>query len=200
MPRPMISPPAAPIALLCLLVLGVASGCRTFDVRTDWDPAHSFESARRFAFVDPPEIEGSNPFADNDLLRKRVRHTLVSVLVERGYIEVDELDAADFLVTYSVLLEERLRVDGNTSSFDYGWGLYRPRWGLGAARSTASVRSVQESTLLIDVLTPGTEELVWRGWGTGIIRTRDRDRGDERLFAGVRAILDRFPPGREGER
>lgn len=175
------------------LVLLAFAGCRTFDVRTDWDPGHGFDALQRFAFVEPPELEGANPFADNDLLRKRVRHALVSVLLERGHVEVDDPARADFLVTYAVLLEERLRVHEHAAGV--GGGFYRRPFGLGTVHSTADIRSVQESTLLIDVLEPTEQALVWRGWGTGILGTRDRDRGDERLFDGVRAILREFPPG-----
>lgn len=35
---------------------------------------------------------------------------------------------------------------------------------------------------------------MWRGWGTGMLTTRDRDRDPETLERGVRAILDAFPP------
>ena len=94
-------------------------------------------------------------------------------------------------MTYSVILDELLRVDGVSSSVGGGFG--RGTAGFGSVYSTANVRAYQESTLIIDVLEPTTEALIWRGWGMGIVRTRDRDRNQ--LDEGVRAILDKFPPG-----
>ena len=46
----------------------------------------------------------------------------------------------------------------------------------------------------LGALTPQQEELVWRGWGSGFLQTRDRDRGQKRFEAGVKAVLDAFPP------
>ena len=70
--------------------------------------------------------------------------------------------------------------------------------GLSSVVSTTSSSGYQESTLLIDVLDPESNDLIWRGWATGIVQTRDRDRGTERLLEGVRAIFKAFPP--EGSR
>ena len=172
--------------------LVLATGCRTFDVRTDWDPGHGFDGMARFFVVDPPEVEGANPFADNGLLRKRVRHTVSAVLTERGYQLVEAREEADFLVTWSVMLEERLRVNGVSSGAGIGWA--RRPFGYGAIHTSSSIRPYQESTLIIDFLDPGSDELVWRGWGTGIVGTRDRKRDHERLAEGIAAILDAFPP------
>ena len=180
------------MATLALLALGMLLvGCRTFNVQTDWDPAAPFEQLSRFHFVEPVPVEGADPFADNTLLRKRVRYAVEKVLEERGYLKAETREEADFLISYEVLLDRELRVDGVTSR---AGGYYRSDPFFGAGVSTATVRSYQESTLVLDVKDPATEDLIWRGWGTGIVGTRDRDRGQERIEDGVRAILDRFPP------
>ena len=52
------------------LALAIASmGCGTFNVQTDWDREVAFEELQRFHWVEPPEREDANPFADNTLLR-----------------------------------------------------------------------------------------------------------------------------------
>ncbi len=56
---------------------------------------------------------------------------------------------------------------------------------------------MQESTLIIDFLDPNSDDLIWRGWGTGIVRTRDRNQAGDRLTKGVEAILRAFPPEQE---
>lgn len=170
----------------------LVAGCQTFDVQTDWDSELVFDGFNRFHWVEPPEAKGADPFADNTLLRKRIRNAVEKVLAERGYQSVATASEADFLVTYSVLLDERLKVDGFTSSI--GNGIYNRNIGFQSGISSASVRAYQEATLILDLLDPSSEGLVWRGWGTRMLRTRDQDRGQDRLEAGVRAILDRFPP------
>lgn len=179
--------------LLSVMVLTVGLlGCQSFNVRTDWDPETSFDVFQRYFWVEPPEIEGTSPFADNTLLRKRVRFTLETKLAERGFEQTPERDDADFLVSYSVILEERLKVNGYSAG---GGGYYGGRYGgFGAIHSTTSIRNYQESTLIIDFLNPENEDLVWRGWASGIVRTRDRNAGHDRLEKGVAAILEKFPP------
>ena len=177
--------------LLALLV----GGCRTFDVRSDWDETVRFDAMKRFTFEDPPEVEGANPFADNSILRKRVRGAIEAVLLERGYAAASASGEADFVVTYQVLLEEELRVDGVTVGTGIG-GWQRP-YGYGAFGTTTSrIDAYQEATLVVDVLDPESGDLAWRGWGSRMLSTRDRNRSDERLQEGVRAILERVPPGR----
>lgn len=189
---------AQAISILVALGLSIASaGCQTYNVQTDWDSTVVFDGLQKFNFVEPPAAEGGDPFADNTLLRKRVRLAVESVLVERGYRAVASPELADFLVTYTVVLDEELRVDGISST---GGGFYRRGGGFGSVYTSANVRAYQESTLILDLLEPSSKELVWRGWGTGIVGTRDRDRGDKRMETGIRAILDEFPPEVEAAR
>ncbi|MCR9094984.1 MAG: DUF4136 domain-containing protein [bacterium] len=176
------------------LIASALVGCQTFDVRSDWDETVRFDAMKRFYFEEPPLVEGANPFADNSILRKRVRSSIVAVLEERGFGAVDSRDRADFVVTYVVMLEDELRVDGVTMGT--GVGGWRRPYGYGAVGTTTSrIDANQEATLIIDFQVPESGELAWRGWGSRMLSTRDRNRSDERLEAGVRAILQRFPPG-----
>lgn len=129
------------VVFLGLMLLAI-SGCRTFDVRSDWDRGADFERYARFYFFEPPRAEGSNPFADNDLLRKRLRATIVDALEARGFRSVGARGEADFLVTWDVMLEDRIRVSGAASG---AVPFHRRRLGLGFSYSTADVRAYQES-------------------------------------------------------
>ena len=175
---------------LALLLLWM-TGCRNLAIHTDFDPTVGFASFQSFAWLEPPEVENADPFADNTLLRKRLRAAIEFSLGARGYRPVEDPEEADFLATYSVILEENIRDDGSIGIGSYGG--YR-RYGFGGVYSSPSIRVYQESTLIIDLLDPQSKDLLWRGWGTGIVGTRDRMRSEERLRDGVRRILDRFPP------
>lgn len=184
-------PRFAPLLAL-LLVVG---GCRSFNVHTDWDDSVSFQNFQRYAWLEPRVEEDADPFADNSLLRKRVRTAIEAKLAERGYRAVSNPAEADFLVTYGVQLDTKTRISGTSGAYGGyygGWG----RWpiGIGTGIGSADVRSYQEAVLIIDFLRPSDEALVWRGWGSEMLQTRDRDRGQERLDEGIEAILKRFPP------
>ena len=183
------------LSALRLVVLGLflslVFGCISMRVRTDWDPDMSFTDLERFVWLEPPSAEGASPFADNSLLRKRLRVALHDALALRGYRKVESVEEADFVVTYSVILEDQIRVDG---TYYGGYGSYR-RHGFGHAHySNRYVRNFQESTLILDLLDPESEDLIWRGWSNGVVATRDRSPNEKRLNKGVRRILDLFPP------
>lgn len=182
------------LGVLSVLLLSLAA-CRTYNVHSDWDDAASFEGFQRYAWLEPRAAEGADPFADNSLLRKRVRAAIEAELAKRGFTAVEQPSEADFLVTYGVQLDTKTRISGNTGVYGGyygGWG----RWpvGIGTGIGSADVRSYQEAVLIIDFLRPSDEALVWRGWGSEMLQTRDRDRGQERLADGIAAILARFPP------
>jgi len=172
------------------LFLSLVLGCHSIRVYSDWDPEIPLRSLERFAWLEPPDTEGANPFADNSLLRKRLRSALHDTLAARGYREVESFEEADFLVTYSVILDEGIRVDGTYSA---GYGGYRGH-GFGASYAGTYVRNHQDSTLIIDLLDPNSRDLIWRGWGSGMLPTRDRRPNERRLSSGVHQILNRFPP------
>ena len=73
------------IAFLVGLVLTLfALACGTFNVRSDWDAEADFLAMRSFRYVEPPESQGADPFADNSLIRKRIRKAVEAVLAEQG--------------------------------------------------------------------------------------------------------------------
>lgn len=181
------------LALLLVVASALVTGCANFGVRSDWDAARLFPPAPRLYLEVPEEVDPANPFADNTLLRNRIEAAIRGVAAERGFVLAQDRETADFVMTYQVLLEDRYNVDGTSAGFGGGWG-WRPI-GFGGSVSTHSrVRQVQEATLLIDFLAPASDELVWRGWGEGMLTTRDRTRSDERLRKGVEAILGAYPP------
>ena len=183
-------------SLICLLLSALCLACGTFNVRSDWDPDADFLAMRSFQYAEPPKLDGADSFAENSLIRKRIRNAVETVLAERGYREAGESEAPDFLITYSILLEDEYKVRGSSSTFGTDFGRRGRRAGIDSYSGKASPR--QESTLLLDVNDPSTGDLFWRGWGVGIVQTRDRARSEERLLEGVRAILARFPPERDG--
>jgi hypothetical protein len=171
-------------------VFSLALGCSTIRVWTDFDHSASFDDLARYAWLEPPKVENVSPFADNTLLRKRVREAIEQELAARGFQRVETPEEADFITTYSVELSEVIRDDG---SVGYGAGGYYGYGGLGVY-SSPGIRNYQESTLVIDVLAAESGALLWRGWANGLTDTRDKSRGDKRIERGVKKILDEFPP------
>jgi len=180
------------IRILVVLALAFAwVGCQSFKVRSDWDPSVGFSNFQRYVWVEPLAREESNPFADNTLLRSRVRAAIEDALNRRGFRSQESRTGADFLVTYHVVLEEQFDID--TFSISSGH-IHGRHLSLGTFHSSSRAEAFQESTLVIDFLDPKSEDLVWRGWGSGILGTRDRIRSLDVLDQGIQAILKAFPP------
>ncbi len=191
----------SPLLAVLLLLLALPA-CRTFNVRSDWDDSVSFTGYARYHFLEPPVVPGADPFADNGLLRKRIRSAIEANLTARGFEAVADPEDANFIVTYGVLMDEKLRVTGGGATAIGGYGYGYGRWpvGFGGVYGGSDVRDYQEATLIVDFLEPTSRELVWRGWGSGFIQTRDRDRTPALLQEGVDAVLGRFPPKPDSKR
>jgi len=173
--------------LVGLLLISLAA-CATVGARSDHDTGASFDQLQRFAWI-PTEREQGQARAvwDNDLLARRVERAARQTLSERGYEETDR-ESADFLVTYTT--DQRTRIQG--SSFGFGVG---QRYGHGSIfmGQNLHVRDRDESVLIIDIIDPESEHLIWRGWAS-----RDVTSGEfpERaLQRYVEGILKKFPPG-----
>ena len=62
-------------------------------------------------------------------------------------------------------------------------------------RALSDVQYYEEGTLIIDVIDPGENRLVWRGSATRVLdRAMTPERADEIVLEAVQKIFDRFPP------
>jgi hypothetical protein len=101
-------------------------------------------------------------------------------------------------VAFTFATQQQLDVRSTpTSGVYYGRG-YRGRRGgvyTGWGGSAVDVRQYTEGTLIIDILEPNGERLVWRGTGTTRLREeKDPQKRIQKINAGVEKILAQFPP------
>lgn len=180
-----------------LLALAVAlPGCR-LPVKTDHDPAASFDGLERFAWIDPPLREsageggGADPFVHNTLLDKRVREAVEAELGRRGYRPAGE-EPPDFLVRYHVVSRQVVRDRPFVVGGGFGHSPYHGPFGYGSS-VVYGAESYDEGTLILDVIDPESQSISWRGWAAA--KTRDGYFDARRVERYVAAILERFPPG-----
>lgn len=175
-----------------LLLAWLAVGCAGVQARSDFDPNARFDSYRSFAWLgqEPGTLsalegnEGVDP-----LLARRIRESIESHLEARGYRRVDDPQAADFVVTFSLGKREKIRIQSSPVLAGRGYG-----YGGWYAGSSVSASSYTEGTLTIDVFDGGSHQAVWHGWATKRINeATDRAALVEEV---VSAILARFPPPR----
>jgi hypothetical protein len=128
-------------AAVTTLVVLVASGCASLQVRTDFDQSASFEQFTTYEWVGKDLSAAGDPVFDSPLFSRRLLHAVDSALGSIGYRRVDSGEA-DFRVSYSVSTEEKVDVS-YTAGSPYGYGAYytNPYYGYGGSYGFGNFRS-----------------------------------------------------------
>ncbi len=161
-----------------------AQGDKTFDFTTvhtwDWDhPTPGKVIALRTQDDDP------------EALRKRFESTVMEAFDSQFQVRgLARAIPPDVKVTYYLI------VKFNSSAHEMGQFLpATPYWGLPAfAPATQSLKVVQEGSLVLDVVAPSKESVVWRAIAeTEIDPSKTDDERKERIREAARKMLEKFP-------
>ncbi len=199
-------------AILSSCAALVLAGCATRQVETDYDPEVSVTQLSTYDWVDQEAYTSGVPAVDSPLLKRHIRDAVEGKLGRMGYRKVTsdtpELRGAgegepgrigypkvlsntpDFRIAYSLITEEKSRVDGS-----YGYGGYGGPYGYSGSRYRGSfglsfyggryfrpyygsyygypgagyagrVNEYLEGTLVLDITDVRTEQVIFRGWAT----------------------------------
>ena len=119
-----------------------------------------------------------------------------------------QANSPDFLIAYSVAVEDKVDVRSDRFGYGYGYGHgyrhgyygfgYRSRYhgfgyGSGYYGNGGLAYQYKEATLILDFIDPASNELIWRGVyideidDSGIIT-------EDKIHEAVEHILEKFPP------
>jgi hypothetical protein len=180
------------LAILAAL-LGSCAGT-TYIV--DQDTLHDFggyETYAWFKLAAPPD-KAQPPTEANTILTRRVKRAIDAELAGRGMGKTS-VDEADFLITYSIVLQPRIVVYHTGWSMPYaswGWGWPGWGWGAGWTGGRSTVDQYTEGTIVVDVLDRDNRSLVWRGIAEGAFSRPNPD--DARIATVITKVLRDFPP------
>ena len=164
--------------LVMLVVILGAWGCIGPKVRTDFDPAADFTTFRTYAFAGMTDLNQSGAL-DNSLIRKRLEAMVGQQLSSKGLRQVGLEEHPDLLVHHWVTVKDKQRVQ-STGPMVGPYG----RRGYGEV----TTYDYEEGTLIIDLVTPSKNELVWRG----IIVSTLADSKEENMRMVNKAIAKAF--------
>ncbi len=172
------------VRIACLPILVLVAGCAATSTHFDWDRHFDFTKLHTWTWL--AKSPGAAP---DDLVTQRVRSAIESELAARGYREVES--NADFQVTWHVQKRDEMRATADYGYRDpnagYWTGYYGPR--------TAGTQYYAVGTLVVDVIDPTENRLVWRGTASHVFdRPPGPDRIDEVVQDAVKKLLDGFPP------
>jgi hypothetical protein len=174
---------------VCVVALGtfVLAACYSVKVQTLGRPSANFAHYRTFKILDANRVpEGApakprgwaaEPMLNNSITYDAGRDYLKAALEARGFVENKK--NPDFLIAFYASARERLNLNN---------------WGYGYYYGSYYVTEYTEGTVLIDVVDPDSDKLVWRGSGVATVSDNPRKylRDLSRI---VPKIVDRIPGG-----
>jgi hypothetical protein len=168
------------------------TGCSSVSVTTDHDPEADFSKYKTYLWY-AGEMPADDNLSANPLVKKRVASSVEKDLESKGFTKGAD-GKADLVVIISAGSKEKMQVT-NYGYGGYGYGRYGRGWGGGYGGSYTDVHYYEETTLLIDLIDVELKELVWRGSGTGTVKSYDdQQEMQEAIDAVVAKIMYDFPP------
>ena len=183
-------------SLLALVVFLGAWGCMGPKVRTDFDPAADFTTFRTYAFAGLTDLNQGGVL-NNSLIRKRLEQMVGEQLSNKGLRQVGLDEHPDLQVHYWLTIKDKQRVESTGPMVDpygrrgYGVDPYGRR-GYGVV----TTYDYQEGTLIVDLVTPSKDELVWRG---SIVSTLadSKEQNIEMVNRAIAKAFEDYPPKRK---
>ena len=178
--------------LFCYLMLTfMLASCSGIRVSQDYLQGYNFSSLKTFAWM--PNDAQQYGVRDNDLLAKRITTTIQNKLTGKGY-SMAESGAPDFYIRYNVSVEQKISSSNVTGGIGIGRSTYGGFGGIGIS-SGSQIDTYDEGTLIIYMIDPLNDELIWRGISTQQVSKHTTPEESAAVVdETVEKILAQFPP------
>lgn len=158
--------------MLFLLVSACVATSRIVHTHAILAPGATPKNYKTFAwYQDQPKAEAAYDKGYDASLNQDIRRAVEEELLEKGYKKVN--NNPDVLVAYDVSVSvplEKDKPENFSTGFGYSYGYmsgYRYDYGNGEAPGYRAVDLYKQGTLIIDLVNPQSNQLVWRGWAEG---------------------------------
>ncbi|MFD2999171.1 DUF4136 domain-containing protein [Pontibacter toksunensis] len=135
-------------------------------------PYARMDTYKTYAWFQPqPVAESDYEKGYSANLNKSIKQAVEEELKEKGYRKVES--QPDVLVAYDVSVpvpEEKDQPENFSTGFGYSYGYmsgYRYNYGNADMPGYRSVDLFKQGTLIIDLVSPQSKMLLWRGWSEG---------------------------------
>ena len=186
-----------------LAVSLVACGSSGIQVRTASSPNRNLAGLYTFRVLDAPQrredapaLPADDPMLTNSITNQALRNELTQAIKRKGYAV--HLDSPEFVIAYYAGTKEKMDTTywNPDPSWRYGfrgrraysaWPWYSP-----SPFASFQVQTYTQGCVVVDVVDPRTNELLWRGQGVAAVSS-DPDKYVQALQESVSAILKKFP-------
>jgi len=183
------------VSLWLLIVLFLAAGCSTVQVKNEVSPGTDFSRLKTFSWLAQTENPSDDIRINNEFVINTVQAAVEKNLQKKGFTRVED-GQGDFVISWFGAIEQKLNAESITHFYrPYGYGaLYRdPKWNSDPTKMNVS--EYEQGTLIFDFLDPKTQTLIWRGSGSDRLKeNQSESQVKYNINAAVSQILADFPP------
>ncbi len=164
-------------------------------VEVDYAHGEDFSKYKTYTWVKEPNVE-----SPDQLVEQRIVSNVDETLAKKGLKRVES--GGDVMVAYQSSISKQTQLTTMTSGMGGGWG-YGPGWGRGwgygrgmmggSSVSTTTVNTIPIGTLVIDLLDPKQQKLVFRGIATDTLSSKP-EKNTQKIVKSVNKIFDKYPP------
>jgi hypothetical protein len=167
-----------------LVALGFALFSATASAQSvtfDYDKSADFSKFKTYSWT-------AGTTLGDELNHKRIVAAVDSQLARKGLIKVDPSWKPDMLVAYHASFDRNIEING----FSSGMG----GWAFGGNRSgSARAEEVVTGTLVVDLINPSSESMLWRGVATKEIDVKAKpDKRDRNANKAAEKLFKNYPP------
>ena len=184
---------ALSVIALAAIALPLAACSSGPTVQSDFDPSFNFSQLNTYSWAVRTDA-GKDPAVYNNIIETRVKEAVNQALQAKGFREASS--DPSFLVAWHGAINQQHSVQTVGTSYGYGWGWYGGWGGPGMSTSTTYVNTWDEGTLIIDIVDPKENKLVWRGAAQGEVNKNQNDpeTAQKNLNSAVDKMMATFPP------
>jgi hypothetical protein len=157
------------------------------DIQIDFDRAFDFSTVRSYAWRDDPKVSLSE---DNPFYHERIVEIVDGRMYQAGIRKVEE--DPDVYIAYRVATNSDLAIDAAEYGYFYpGTWYWSPAAWSWATPNMPSERTYTKGTLLIEIWTARTKQIIWRGSGQEETTT-NMDKMSKRIFHLITKMAERW--------
>ena len=177
------------VLLLASFLLIAAPAGAGSDVQIDFDRGFDFSSVHAYAWRDDPKRSLSQ---DNPFFHERIVEVVDGKLYQAGVKKVQEDGDPDAYIAYRVAINSDMAIDAAEYGYCYpaSWYWSPAAWSW-ATPNMPTERTYTKGTLLIEVWSARTKQMIWRGSGQAQTTT-NVDKMNKRIFDLITKIADKW--------
>ena len=171
-----------------LFVAGTLASCApSIAVKYDYDPKVNVRQFSTYR-IEADRQRNADPIVGSNLNQRRIADALDLSLKARGYKPVTQGEA-DLVVRFFTDARDKQQIQSNNTMSPWGWGY--GGWGM---PNQVYSRQYEENRVVINVIDARTNDIVWQGWATGQMNSRNKERDRDQAYREtVTSIMKNFP-------